>query len=80
MVWFRFTFKENGADMDLRGTYSFTNVNEQITINNEDVEADDVVISNRIVGVQVRGVIEFQFQYQGKTHRYRFDATLVSLI
>jgi hypothetical protein len=77
-AWFRFKLNEDGQDKDLRGTYSFKNINERITIDGKDVDADDVVISNRFAGLNLRGVIEYEFELEEKTHRYRFDATLYS--
>jgi len=75
-AWFRFWFTEDGGNVDLRGTYSFNNVDERITINGADVTADDVILSTRMVSAKIRGVVEFEFQRDGKTHRYRFDATI----
>lgn len=79
-VWFRYEFAEAGADHDLRGTFSFKNENEQITFDDQQVEADDVIVSHRVVGFKVRGLVEFEFQHEGHTHRYRFDATVASIV
>lgn len=77
-IWFRFQFTEDGQPVDLHGTYSLTKDVEEITVNNQPVDADDVIVSHRFAGFMLRGVIEFQFERDGKTHRYRFDATLYS--
>jgi hypothetical protein len=77
-VFFKHDCTENGQPCNLWGTYSLKNIGEQITLNGDDVEADDVIVSNRFAGLKLRGVVEYQFVKDNQTHRYRFDATLYS--
>lgn len=78
-VWFRYEFSEEDGPHDMRGTYGFKNKNEVITLDGNDVEADDVIISHRFQGTKLRAVVEFEFEIAEVLHRYRFDATLVGI-
>ncbi len=78
--WFKFEFTEDGKDHTIKGTLDFKNKDEVVTIDDLDVENDDVIVSNRIqrsgIGGRLRGVVEFEFTLKDDVHRYRFDATV----
>jgi hypothetical protein len=81
-LWLRFRFTEKDdqqADTphELKGIFSFNNKNDQIVFDDTEVEEDDVVISHRFRGFEVRGVLEFEFLKGTESHRYRFDATIL---
>ncbi len=76
-IWFQFEFKESAKDHTLRGSFAVDNRNEIIKFDGADVEDDDVILSHRFRGAELRGVVEFEFLLNGQTHRYRFDATLM---
>lgn len=76
-IWFHFEFTETDGPHTLRGSYALNNKGETIKLDNEDVEEDNVILSNKWKMFELKGVIEFQFVKNGKTHRYRFDATVL---
>jgi hypothetical protein len=80
LPWMEFQFTEPDGPHKLYGTFSPSNHGETILFDGADVEDDDVVVSHRIRGIEIRGVLEYEFVVGGHTHRYRFDATIAKLI
>ncbi len=78
--WFEFKFSEEGVDHTLHGVFSIGNNGEEILFDGVDVDSDDVIVSHRVRGTDIRGVIEFEFEAGGSQHRYRFDATVGRLL
>ncbi len=78
--WLAFEFTEPDGAHTLRGEVNIGGGAETIKYDGQDVDDDDVILSYRLRGAQIRGVVEFEFVSGGKTHRYRFDATVARLV
>ena len=74
MVWLRFQYQEDGADHKIEGSMPVTGGEETIKLDGADVEHDDIVLSNRVVGFppKIVLVVEFKFNQDGADHRIRF--------
>lgn len=77
-VWLRFQYQADGAAHKIEGSMPVTGGSETIKLDGADVEHDDIVLSNRIVGFPPKLVIviEFKFNKGGADHRIRFDGPL----
>src|SRR5689334_1807134 len=78
MVWLRFQYQADGADHKIEGSMPVTGGQETIKLDGQDVEHDDIVLSNRIVGFppKIVIVVEYKFLRDGADHRIRFDGPM----
>lgn len=78
-LWVRARFEENGKPLELRGErrvgHNHTDIKFGAKDAGKDVDADELVLSNRLVAAKWRVVLEYVFQIEGVKHRYRFDGT-----
>lgn len=76
-AWLRYKFTEDGADHEIRGTYTLNDKNEQIQLDSKEVEADDVDLGTKfVIPKGLRGFVRYEFKLNNEAHVYRFDTTL----